>query len=224
MRLSCFAATVVVFSACISLHATSIATATPLAPGGSVVPLPGSYSGTQLAATVFATSSAAVTQAVFADGNNPLCPNCLDFVIFVSNHNSAASAISVESVSSEDFTGFETEVAYSSTFAADSAPLFASRTDDGRQIAFSTAILPNTQGDALIIYTNATTFGPGNIDIGTSLQTIDPPAYAPTSATTPEPSGFILLGTGLIGPSLLGLAGRFKRHFHRLRCSDSYTK
>ena len=199
MRLFYFAVSAVLFSASIPLHATSTATASPLNPGGSAVPLVGSYGGNQLAATTFNTSSVAATEMVFADSGNPICPNCLDFVILANNNNSAPSGTSVQSISTEDFTGFQTDVAYSIAFAAGAPPILASRTADGSEITFNIAIPPGSQGDALIIYTNATNFGPGNIDIGTSLQVIDPPAFAPAAAATPEPSSFLLLGTALAG-------------------------
>ena len=205
MRFVRFVVSIVLFSACVLLHATSTTAATPLNPGSSVVPLSGSYSGTQLAAAVFNTSFVGVTETVFADAGNPLCPNCLDFVILVDNQNSTSSAIFVQSVSTEDFSGAQTDVAYFSQSPDIPPPFLASRTPDGTEITFYLAIPPGTSGDLLIIYTNAAAFGPGNIDVGTSLRTIDPPAYAPTSTATPEPSSFILLSTGL-----LGLAHRLK--------------
>ncbi len=206
MHLPRCAAAVALLSACYPLSATSTTTATPLNPGASVVPLTGSYGGTSRTQTSFSNSSFGFVETVFADTGNPLCPNCLEFVISVQNDNSATSGILLQSVSTEDFTGFQTDVAFSSPAAGDTAPSLATRSQDGSEITFNLNVPPNGSSDDLIIYTDATTFGPGNIDIGTSLQTIDPPAFAPTSAVTPEPSSFLLLGTGL-----LTVAGALKR-------------
>ena len=200
------AAAAALFCACLPLHATTATTATFLAPGATVVPLSGTYGGTSPNHTSVANFSFGFVETLFADPNNPLCSNCLDFVISAQNNNSTASGILVQSVSTEDFTGFQTDVAFYSPSPADTAPFSATRTSDGSEVTFNLAVSPGGTSGDLILYTNATAYGPGNIDIGTSLQTLDPPAFAPTYAATPEPSGFLLLGTGL-----LGIAGALKR-------------
>lgn len=180
--------------------------ATSLNTGASVLPLSGNYGGTSPTQTSFSNSSFAFVETLFADRNNPLCPDCLEFVISVENRNPAESTILLQSVSTEDFTGFQTDVAFYTPSAGDIAPFLASRSQDGSEITFTLAVPSGGTSDALIIYTNATSYGPGNLDVGTSLQTIDPPAFAPTSAATPEPSSFVLLSTGL-----LSVAGALKR-------------
>jgi PEP-CTERM motif len=156
-----------------------------------------------------------VDAGVYSDPTNTFCAGCLDFVYQVSN--SANSTDSVGRVSAVNFTGFQTDVGFLPTGSSlgngfvdgSVSPELVDRVNPS-VVGFSfnapltLLIPPGSTSVVLVVQTDATNFTTGNVNI-IDGSTFTEPALAPSS--TPEPSSFLLFGTGLLS---LGCAIRRK--------------
>ncbi|HEY3937120.1 MAG TPA: PEP-CTERM sorting domain-containing protein [Bryobacteraceae bacterium] len=212
---------------------TGAVQATILTPGPGASPpdiftftCPGASCPTLLAFTTStwtnstSTMSGTYEAAVYSDPNNTFGAGNLDFVYQVSND--AGSTDSIGRVSAINFTGWSTDVGYTSTGSAlgsgfvdgTIAPELVDRVSPGDSIGFSfnapltTLIAPGQTSTMLIIETNATTYKPGDLNIidgGVSTVATYEPGSAPT---TPEPASMLLMGGGLL---LMARIRRVKR-------------
>lgn len=159
---------------------------------------PGSYGdGSPIVTTgkPISGTSISYTDSVYSGGSNPFCSSCLDFVITVDDPGISDG---VMSVSTTGFAGYAVSFAYAND--GDVAPTSASTNSNGNKVTFDINLF-NDDSDPLIIYTNAQAYTSGGLTI--NYEQTDPPAFAPSGTpvvgTTPEPSSFLLLGTGLLG-------------------------
>jgi len=189
----------------------SPAHANTLAPGGSGSPdVFGTLSGLTLLASSSGPQSGGgftwdLTEAVYYSAGD------LDFMFQVTNTTSSGSAY-IENISFQDFTGYSTDVGYTTSGASLPGDVFVngtvaphggvSRTADGSQVGISFNNLelnsPNVS-DVLVIETNATNYD-GNGLMNLTFQISDPssPAFEPAAAAVPEPATIPLLGAGLL--------------------------
>lgn len=200
------------------------ATATFLAPGGTVVP---NSAAPPAGATVLANTgpesftsntglvSGTALSAVLRDPSNVFGANDLDFVYQVMN--SANSIDAIGRLTAINFTGFLTDVSFTTTGAAvpggfvngSVPPNTADRSLGGDTVGFNFAansFLPGTTSFLLIIQTNATLFQPGTLNIiDGGIASV--PAFAPNAPAVPDGgTTLMLLGSALSG---LGVMRRF---------------
>ncbi len=200
------------------LAACCLASATPIASGGTVVAAPVLTLPTQYVAVINSTPftsqapagaastfNGSYTTSVYKDSSNTLCSsvgNCLTFAIQVSNSSSSTDGI--ETLTAGPFgNGFTYNVGYVAIAGA-VAPLIIKDSSTGtisfnftQNGTWANMIIPGTSSDYLIIQTSATNYAAGNISFQDS-QTATVAGFIPV-AMTPEPSSLVLLGSGLVG-------------------------
>ncbi len=150
--------------------------------------------------------SGTLEQKVFQEANG-----ILDFYYLV--HNNSSSIDNIGRLTTNDFTGFTTDVSYLTT--GGTAPTAADRSAGGDTVGFDfkgangNTLAPGSNSAWIEISTDATSFafiGSSNvIDGGVASVT----TYSPTAA--PEPMSMSLLGAGLAGFGLLGLRRAAKK-------------
>ncbi len=165
--------------------------------------------------------TATVNSAVYSDPTNIFGAGDLTFVYQVLN--SASSKDSIGRFTAIDFTGFKTDVGITpnggsiggSFTAGGTSPQLVDRvSDDVVGFSFNAPltqlIAPGSNSIVLVIQTDAKAWTAGEVNvIDGGVTTIA--SFQPTTSTStiPEPTAFLLIGTGL-----LGLAGvrRFHKH------------
>jgi hypothetical protein len=149
---------------------------------------------------------------VFADPANVYCAQCLDFMFSLGG----ITAGQIDQFAVTGFAGLNTDAGYGYGFGyAGVPPTTITRDATGNTITFNYAnpVLGGERTAFLLVETNATAaqFGlqPGGGGSLGGVLTLTPVVpTTPTSSAIPEPSSFVLLGTGLAG-----FASLVKRRF-----------
>jgi hypothetical protein len=155
-----------------------------------------------------------LNSAVYLDPSNTFGAGDLDFMYQVSN--SASSSDSITRVTAINFTGFLTDVGFTTAGASLPGGLFVNGTVapqlvdrlSAATVGFSfnapltLVIAPGETSTVLIIETDATQFTAGTANIiDGSVATVD--AFEPASSPTPEPVSALLMGTGLLSIAVI---------------------
>lgn len=184
-----------------------------LAPGGTLLAsITGPWTNTT------STMSGSYEAAVYMDPGNHWGANDLDFVYQVTNN--ANSLDSVGRTTAINFTGWSTDVGFTTTGSTlgagfvngTVAPVTVDRSGSGDSVGFSftpfsASIQAGQTSNVLVIETNATLFTAGNFSlIDGGVTTVA--AFEPLAARVPEGSALSMLGI-----SGIALLGAMKRRF-----------
>jgi hypothetical protein len=149
---------------------------------------------------------------VYADPDNGFCSGCLDFFVTVVSDSTSTDAI--ERITLASFSGFETNVGYSTgpgSVPTGVAPSTVDRSSNGGVIGFNFSepdgVAPGGSTQVLEIETNAKTFMQGTLQIiDSSVASV--PAFDPCPVPEASSISLTLLGGAMLG---IGCIGRRRR-------------
>jgi hypothetical protein len=189
--------------------------ATPLAPGGTVVPDSIAFTGGEsILASVSRTFTSTVNDysgilvaAVIREAANPLGGLTFIYQVF----NDATSKVGLRAETNSFFGSFLTNVhfALNGSFLSGftdglRVPLSSTRSNNGDVVGFNFGppdtnfVQPGESSRVLVIRTNAPDFEPGfSSVIDGGVDTVD--TFQPTTGAAPEPASLLLFSGGLLG-------------------------
>lgn len=160
-----------------------------------------SNSGTALATTSGSYSSgtgftATYTENVYSGGTDKLCTGCLNFVITLTN---GGPGDVIDELTTGQFGAYTLSFGEfdNGTYNSSSNSAGESAGTAELQIDGLTGLTVGQSIGTFVIFTNATTYTPGNLSFIDSTTLTEPGFIA--GGSTPEPSSLLLLGTGLLG-------------------------